>query len=203
MSAEDQRKGARRNRRSQTALDRDTLAGSARKDDSHEDEICIVRAASVRRFYDCLRATSVGQLQPQPELLWVSHLCLGSNNANQIQNSILAQVAQQDIDTAMQGKGFAKVTESQTPAYIGEGFLRYRRNQSLLSSESSEPLNSVAGTSVIALPLVGSGFEDQVLDVENAAPTMTGPIIDSPGVHRYALLHARSHCRTAVGRHKP
>ena len=38
-----------------------------------------------------------------------------SNNANQIQNSILAQVAQQDIDTAMQGKGFTKVEEAQKP----------------------------------------------------------------------------------------
>src|SRR5277367_4600926 len=41
-----------------------------------------------------------------------------SNNANQIQNSILAQVAQQDIDTAMQGKGFQKVSESQKPDLI-------------------------------------------------------------------------------------
>jgi Domain of unknown function (DUF4136) len=41
-----------------------------------------------------------------------------SNNANQIQNSILAQVAQQDIDTAMQGKGFTKVEESQKPDLI-------------------------------------------------------------------------------------
>src|SRR5271154_7196208 len=41
-----------------------------------------------------------------------------ANNANQIQNSILAQVAQQDIDTAMQGKGFTKVEESQKPDLI-------------------------------------------------------------------------------------
>jgi hypothetical protein len=41
-----------------------------------------------------------------------------SNNANQIQNSILAQVAQQDIDTAMQGKGLQKVQESQNPDLI-------------------------------------------------------------------------------------
>jgi hypothetical protein len=41
-----------------------------------------------------------------------------TNNANQIQNSILAQVAQQDIDTAMQGKGFQKVPESQKPDLI-------------------------------------------------------------------------------------
>lgn len=39
----------------------------------------------------------------------------GSNNANKIQNSILAQVAVQDIDAALQGKGFQKVEESQNP----------------------------------------------------------------------------------------
>jgi Domain of unknown function (DUF4136) len=42
----------------------------------------------------------------------------GSNNANQIQNSILAQVAQQDIDSALQGKGLQKVQESQKPDLI-------------------------------------------------------------------------------------
>jgi hypothetical protein len=42
----------------------------------------------------------------------------GSNNANKIQNSILAQVAQQDINTAMQGKGLQMVQESQNPDLI-------------------------------------------------------------------------------------
>jgi hypothetical protein len=42
----------------------------------------------------------------------------GSNNKNQIQNSILAQVAQQDINTAMQGKGLQMVQESQNPDLI-------------------------------------------------------------------------------------
>ena len=42
----------------------------------------------------------------------------GSNNDNQIQNSILAQVAQQDINTAMQGKGLQMVQESQNPDLI-------------------------------------------------------------------------------------
>jgi len=41
-----------------------------------------------------------------------------SNNANQVQNSILAQVAQQDIDSALQGKGLQKVQESQNPDLI-------------------------------------------------------------------------------------
>jgi len=42
----------------------------------------------------------------------------GSSNANQIQNSILAQVAQQDINSAMQGKGLQMVQESQNPDII-------------------------------------------------------------------------------------
>ena len=42
----------------------------------------------------------------------------GSNNTNQIQNSILAQVAQQDINSALQGKGLQTVRESQNPDLI-------------------------------------------------------------------------------------
>jgi hypothetical protein len=42
----------------------------------------------------------------------------GSNNANQIKNSILAQVAMQNIDAALQGKGLQKVEENQTPDLI-------------------------------------------------------------------------------------
>ena len=42
----------------------------------------------------------------------------GSNNTNAIKNSILAQVAQQDIEAAMQQKGFQKVQESQSPDII-------------------------------------------------------------------------------------
>ena len=42
----------------------------------------------------------------------------GSNNSNEIKNSILAQVAQQDINTAMQGKGLQMVQESQNPELI-------------------------------------------------------------------------------------
>ena len=42
----------------------------------------------------------------------------GSNNKNQIQNSILAQVAQQDIEAAMQQKGIQKVEESQNPDLV-------------------------------------------------------------------------------------
>ena len=42
----------------------------------------------------------------------------GSNNTNQIRNSILAQVAQQDINSAMQGKGLQMVQENQNPDLI-------------------------------------------------------------------------------------
>jgi len=40
------------------------------------------------------------------------------SNANQIQNSILAQQAKSDIDSAMQGKGLQLVPESQNPDLI-------------------------------------------------------------------------------------
>ena len=42
----------------------------------------------------------------------------GSNNTNEIRNSILAQVAKQDINTAMQGKGLQMGQESQNPDLI-------------------------------------------------------------------------------------
>ena len=40
------------------------------------------------------------------------------DNANRIQNSILAQQAKSDIDNAMQGKGLQQVPESQNPDLI-------------------------------------------------------------------------------------
>src|SRR5215471_19068391 len=42
----------------------------------------------------------------------------GSNNKNKIRNSILAQVAQQDIEAAMSAKGLQKVPESQNPDLV-------------------------------------------------------------------------------------
>jgi len=42
----------------------------------------------------------------------------GGNNQNQIQNSILAQVAQQDINNALQEKGLQMVQEGQNPDLI-------------------------------------------------------------------------------------
>ena|SRR6476620_1236948 len=42
----------------------------------------------------------------------------GSNNANQIQNSILAQVAQTDVNSALHAKGMTMVQENQSPDLI-------------------------------------------------------------------------------------
>lgn len=42
----------------------------------------------------------------------------GSNNANQIQNSILSQQAKSDVDQALQGKGLQMVQESENPNLI-------------------------------------------------------------------------------------
>ena len=45
----------------------------------------------------------------------------GSNNANKLQNSILAQVAEQDINSALQSKGLQMVQENQNPDLIVTG----------------------------------------------------------------------------------
>jgi len=42
----------------------------------------------------------------------------GGDNANKVQDSILAQVAVQDVDAALQGKGLQKVQENQNPDLI-------------------------------------------------------------------------------------
>ncbi len=56
----------------------------------------------------------------------------GSNNANRIQNSILAQVVMQDIDMALQGRGLRKVREDQDPDLIllASGALRQETSYS-------------------------------------------------------------------------
>jgi Domain of unknown function (DUF4136) len=51
-------------------------------------------------------------------LFTVSHVRLGSENPNKIKDSILAQVAVQNIDSALQGKGLQKVQENQNPDLI-------------------------------------------------------------------------------------
>jgi hypothetical protein len=56
----------------------------------------------------------------------------GSNNANKLQNSILAQVAEQDINSALQGKGLQMMQENQNPDVIvtGNGGLRQQTSYS-------------------------------------------------------------------------
>jgi hypothetical protein len=56
----------------------------------------------------------------------------GSNNANKLQNSILAQVAEQDINSALQAKGLQMVQENQNPDLIvtGNGGLKQQTSYS-------------------------------------------------------------------------
>src|SRR5215467_11435135 len=55
-----------------------------------------------------------------------------SNNQNQIQNSILAQTAKQDIDAALQAKGLQMVEETQSPdlLVLANGGLRQQTSYS-------------------------------------------------------------------------
>jgi hypothetical protein len=56
-----------------------------------------------------------------------------SNNANKVKNSILAQVAEQDVNSALQGKGLQMVQESQNPDLIvtANGGLREQTSYSV------------------------------------------------------------------------
>jgi Domain of unknown function (DUF4136) len=84
----------------------------------------------------------------------------GSNNANQIQNSILAQVAQQDIDTALQGKGLQKVQEDQKPDLIvtANGGMKQQTSYTAMGMRgwgggmgSITPQQNVIGTMIVDL----------------------------------------------------
>ena len=84
----------------------------------------------------------------------------GSNNANQVQNSILAQVAQQDINSALQGKGLKMVQESQNPDLLvtANGGLRQQTSYSAWGMRGIgggmggiTPEQNVAGTLIVDL----------------------------------------------------
>jgi hypothetical protein len=84
----------------------------------------------------------------------------GSNNANKIQNSILAQVAEQDIDSALQAKGFQKVEESQNPDLLvtANGGMKEQTSYSAMGMRgigggmgSITPEQNVVGTMVVDL----------------------------------------------------
>jgi hypothetical protein len=89
----------------------------------------------------------------------------GSNNANQIQNSILAQVAQQDINAAMQAKGFQLVPENQSPdlLLVVSGGLRQQTSWSAWGMRGIgggmggiTPQQNVEGTLIVDLHSVKS-----------------------------------------------
>jgi len=84
----------------------------------------------------------------------------GSNNANKIQNSILAQVAEQDIDSALQAKGFKKVEESQNPDLLvtANGGMKEQTSYSAMGMRgigggmgSITPEQNVIGTMIVDL----------------------------------------------------
>jgi hypothetical protein len=84
----------------------------------------------------------------------------GSNNTNQIQNSILAQVAQQDIDTALQGKGLQKVQEDQKPDLLltASGGMKEQTSYTAMGMRgwgggmgSITPQQNVIGTMIVDL----------------------------------------------------
>jgi hypothetical protein len=106
------------------------------------------------------RVNSLAQLQQKPEFFAVSHLHLGFCNANQIQNSILAQQAKSDIDNAMQGKGFQLVQESANPDIIltASGGMKQQTSYSAMGMRgfgggmgTITPEQNVIGTMIVDL----------------------------------------------------
>jgi hypothetical protein len=83
-----------------------------------------------------------------------------SDNANQIQNSILAQQAKSDIDSAMQGKGFQLVQESANPDIIltASGGMKQQTSYSAMGMRgfgggmgTITPEQNVIGTMIVDL----------------------------------------------------
>jgi hypothetical protein len=84
----------------------------------------------------------------------------GSENANKVQNSILAQVAEQDIDSALQGKGLQKVQEDQNPDLLvtANGGMKEQTSYSAMGMRgigggmgSITPEQNVVGTLIVDL----------------------------------------------------
>jgi hypothetical protein len=82
------------------------------------------------------------------------------DNANQIKNSILAQQAKSDIDSAMQGKGFQLVSESQNPDLIltASGGMQQQTSYSAMGMRgfgggmgTITPQQNVVGTMIVDL----------------------------------------------------
>jgi hypothetical protein len=84
----------------------------------------------------------------------------GSDNANKVQDSILAQVAMQNIDTALQGKGLQKVTVDQKPDLLvtANGGLKQETSYTAMGMRgfgggmgSITPQQNVVGTLIVDL----------------------------------------------------
>jgi Domain of unknown function (DUF4136) len=84
----------------------------------------------------------------------------GSDNANKVQNSILAQVAVQNIDAALQAKGLQKVDESQKPDLLvtANGGMKEQTSYTAMGMRgwggamgSITPEQNVIGTSIVDL----------------------------------------------------
>jgi Domain of unknown function (DUF4136) len=103
----------------------------------------------------------------------------GSNNANAIKDSILAQVAQQDINAAMQGKGLTLVQENQNPDLLltANGGMREQTSWNAWGMRgwgggmgSITPEQNVVGTMIVDLfnaksqELVWRGIAENTLD---------------------------------------
>jgi Domain of unknown function (DUF4136) len=83
-----------------------------------------------------------------------------SDNANKVQDSILAQVAVQNIDTALQGKGLQMVKEDQNPDILvtANGGMKQQTSYSAMGMRgigggmgSITPQQNVVGTLVVDL----------------------------------------------------
>ncbi len=103
----------------------------------------------------------------------------GPDNANKVQNSILAQVATQNIDTALQGKGWQKVEADKNPDVLvtASGGLKEQTSYSAMGMRgfgggmgSITPEQNVVGTLVVDLDdaktqsLIWRGIAQNTLD---------------------------------------
>jgi uncharacterized protein DUF4136 len=84
----------------------------------------------------------------------------GSDNANKVRDSILAQVAVQNIDTALQGKGLQMVKEDQNPDVLvtANGGLKQQTSYTAMGMRgfgggmgSITPQQNVIGTLIVDL----------------------------------------------------
>jgi hypothetical protein len=122
-----------------------------------EDELMKMRYALCAMVLSVASAVAFGQqvsvnYNHSQDFTQYKTYAWGSNNANQIQNSILAQQARSDVNQALQGKGLQMVQESQNPnlivtengglkqqtSYTAMGMGRFGGGMGTISPEQSE-----------------------------------------------------------------